>query len=140
MWARREKAAEVALAHGTVVTNDVALPVDRVGTFLERADSAVRALDPQAAVLPVAHLGDGNVHYPVRIANGDAALKDVLVEAVEEIVRDLGGSFSAEHGIGLAKLPSMRRRKDPVALAAMRAIKRALDPNGVMNTGKVIPD
>ena len=140
MWARREMAAEVALSGGPVAVNDLAVPLDKVGTFIARADAAVAALDPGAVVLPVAHLGDGNVHYPVRMTRDDPMLKEALVEAVEGIVQDLRGSFSAEHGIGLAKLPSMRRRKDAVALAAMRAIKAALDPNGVMNPGKVIPD
>ncbi|MFP4569176.1 FAD-binding oxidoreductase [Rhodosalinus sp.] len=140
MWARREMAAEVALSGGAVAVNDLAVPLDKVGTFIARADAAVAALDPGAAVLPVAHLGDGNVHYPVRMTRDDPVLKEALVEAVEGIVQDLRGSFSAEHGIGLAKLPSMRRRKNPVALKAMRAIKAALDPNGVMNPGKVIPD
>ena len=66
-------------------------------------------------------------------------LKDAVMEAVEDVVQELGGSFSAEHGIGLSKLPSMRRRKDPVALEVMRAVKAALDPAGLMNPGKVIP-
>ncbi|RBI86205.1 FAD-binding oxidoreductase [Rhodosalinus halophilus] len=140
MWARRERAAEVALAPGPVAVNDIAVPLDRVGPFLARADAAVAALDPAAVALPVAHLGDGNIHYAVRLSQGDAGLKEAVVEAVEEIVREMGGSFSAEHGIGLAKLPSMRRRKDAAALAAMRAIKAALDPAGVMNPGKVLPD
>jgi FAD/FMN-containing dehydrogenase len=140
MWARRERAAEVALAPGPVAVNDIAVPLDRVGPFLARADVAVAALDPAAVALPVAHLGDGNIHYAVRLSRGDPGLKEAVVEAVEEIVREMRGSFSAEHGIGLAKLPSMRRRKDAAALAAMRAIKAALDPAGVMNPGKVLPD
>ena len=64
---------------------------------------------------------------------------DAMVEAVEDVVQELGGSFSAEHGIGVSKLETMRRRKDPVALDVMRAIKAALDPNGILNPGKVIP-
>ena len=140
MWARRERAAEVVLAPGPVAVNDLAVPLDRVGDFLARADAAVAALDAGAVPLSVAHLGDGNVHYAVRLSRDDAALKEAIVEAVEEIVREMRGSFSAEHGIGRAKLASMRRRKDPAALAAMRAIKAALDPAGVMNPGKVLPD
>jgi FAD/FMN-containing dehydrogenase len=62
-----------------------------------------------------------------------------LVEAVEDVVQELGGSFSAEHGIGVSKLETMKRRKDPVALDAMRTIKAALDPNNILNPGKVIP-
>ncbi|MGA1234094.1 MAG: FAD-binding oxidoreductase, partial [Lutimaribacter sp.] len=69
----------------------------------------------------------------------DAALKDRVTEAVEDEVLRLRGSFSAEHGIGQWKLHSMARRKDKVALAAMRAIRQALDPNGVLNPGKLLP-
>jgi FAD/FMN-containing dehydrogenase len=67
-------------------------------------------------------------------------LKDQIVETIEDIVADLGGSFSAEHGVGLSKLNTIRRRKDPVALDMMRKIKAVLDPNGILNPGKLIPD
>ena len=70
----------------------------------------------------------------------DAALNEAVMDAVEDVVQALRGSFSAEHGIGLSKLPSMRRRKDLVALDVMRAVKAALDPAGLMNPGKVVPD
>ena len=66
-------------------------------------------------------------------------MHDAIKEAVEEEVLVLGGSFSAEHGIGVSKLPSMERRKNPQAMTTMRAIKAALDPNGIMNPGKVLP-
>ena len=72
------------------------------------------------------------------IAKVDPAI-GAVVEVFEDVVADLGGSFSAEHGIGQSKLGTMRRRKDPVALATMRAIKAALDPGGILNPGKVIP-
>ena len=74
--------------------------------------------------------------YPTR---DDKALKDQVLETIEDVVADLGGSFSAEHGVGLSKLNSMSRRKDPVALDVMRAVKQALDPQNLMNPGKVIP-
>jgi FAD/FMN-containing dehydrogenase len=64
---------------------------------------------------------------------------DAITQAVEDTTLELGGSFSAEHGIGVSKLPSMARRKDKISLAAMRAIKQALDPNNIMNPGKVLP-
>lgn len=85
------------------------------------------------------HLGDGNLHYVVWPTRGDVALKETIREAVEDEVAALGGSFSAEHGIGLSKLSTMARRKDAVALDVMRAIKAALDPAGLMNPGKVLP-
>ena len=139
MWARREAAAEVCLAEGRVVNNDVAVPLDRVAAFLESAGARVADLDPDAVPLVVGHLGDGNLHYAVRLGRDDDARADAVMEAVEDVVLALGGSFSAEHGIGLTKRPSMARRKDPGALAAMRAIKAALDPAGIMNPGKLLP-
>lgn len=140
MWARREAAAEIMAGIGHSIDTDVAVPVDKVGTFLERALRQQEALDPGAATLTVAHLGDGNLHYSVIATSGDQALKERIVEGVEDIVADLRGSFSAEHGIGLAKRGSMKRRKDPVALEVMRAVKAALDPKGILNPGKVLPD
>jgi len=95
--------------------------------------------NPAAEPILVAHLGDGNVHYAVWLSKEDPALKDAVTEAVEDEVLRLGGSFSAEHGIGQGKLSSMARRKDKVAIATMRAIKQALDPRGIMNPGKVLP-
>ncbi len=139
MWARREAAAEVCLAEGRVVNNDIAVPLDRVAAFLDRAGARVAALDPAAVPLVVGHLGDGNLHYAVRLGNDDAELADAVMDAVEDVVLALGGSFSAEHGIGMTKRPSMARRKDRGALHAMRAIKAALDPAGVMNPGKLLP-
>ena len=140
IWARREAAAEITLGHGHTVDTDIALPLDRVGTFLDRALSAVARLDPAAVTNTVGHLGDGNLHFTIFPSRTDPALDEDLTEAVEDIVADLGGSFSAEHGIGLSKLSSMRRRKDPVALDMMRAVKTAFDPLNILNPGKTVPD
>lgn len=138
MWALREAAAEIAMSRPPVLINDISVPLDKVETFLTQADAVLERIDPQARALVVSHLGDGNVHYAVQLT--DAALKDPVMQAVEDVVLSLGGSFSAEHGIGLVKRPSMARRKDTVALDMMRAIKQALDPNGILNPGKVLPD
>jgi FAD/FMN-containing dehydrogenase len=140
IWARREAAAEIATGVGHTVDFDVALPLDRVERYLTRMQAELQRIDPGAWTNTVGHLGDGNIHLAVFPTREDAALDDRLTEAVEEIVRDLGGSFSAEHGIGLSKLPSMRRRKDPVALDMMRAVKAAFDPENILNPGKTIPD
>ena len=140
IWALREAAAEVTLAITPNVVNDIALPLDAVPGFFDRARAALSALDPGARDLSVAHLGDGNIHYTVYPTRDDPVLADAIIEAVEQVVQEMGGSFSAEHGIGLSKKRSMARRKDPVALAVMRAIKAALDPEGIMNPGKVLPD
>ncbi len=139
IWARREAAAEITVGHGHTVDTDVAVPLDKVDAFLTRALEATNRIDPGAATNTVAHLGDGNLHYTIFPTRKDEALDEELTEAVEDIVADLGGSFSAEHGIGLSKLSSMRRRKDPVALEMMRAVKTAFDPKGILNPGKTIP-
>jgi FAD/FMN-containing dehydrogenase len=139
MWARREAAAEISVGLSPAVDTDICLPLDRVETFLAEALARLQALDPGFRSLTVAHLGDGNLHFTVFPTRDDAVLKDRVMELVEDVVAELGGSFSAEHGVGLSKLNSMARRKDPVALEVMRAVKRALDPEGRMNPGKVIP-
>lgn len=139
MWARREAAAEIGVGLHPEVDTDVCLPLDKVETFLDEALRRLEALDPGAKTIAVAHLGDGNLHFTAYPTRDDKALKDRVLEAIEDVVADLGGSFSAEHGVGLSKLPSMSRRKDPVALDVMRAVKSALDPDNRMNPGKVIP-
>jgi FAD/FMN-containing dehydrogenase len=140
IWEGREAAAEIMLGLDHSIDTDIAVPLDKVGTFLERALAQLKDLDPSAITLTVAHLGDGNLHYSVIPTSGDAALKHRVVSGIEDIVQDLRGSFSAEHGIGISKLSSMQRRKDPVALDVMRKLKAALDPSGTLNPGKVIPD
>jgi len=140
MWERREAAAELAFWRSPIVDTDVALPLDLVPEFFRRVDVSMTALDAEYEPNFVAHLGDGNVHYSVYPSRDDSLLKDQIVEAVEDIIEELGGSFSAEHGVGLSKLNTMRRRKDPVALDMMRKIKGVLDPNGILNPGKMIPD
>lgn len=139
MWARREAAAEIGVGLYPEVDTDVCLPLDRVDSFLTQAIARLEALDPGARTITVAHLGDGNLHFTAYPTRNDKALKDKVLEAIEDVVAELGGSFSAEHGVGLSKLPSMRRRKDPVALDVMRSLKQALDPQGLLNPGKVIP-
>ncbi|MGB5871135.1 MAG: FAD-binding oxidoreductase [Albidovulum sp.] len=140
IWEGREAAAEIMLGLDHSIDTDIAVPLDKVGTFLERALAQLKDLDPSAITLTVAHLGDGNLHYSVIPTSGDAALKHRVVSGIEDIVQDLRGSFSAEHGIGISKLSSMQRRKEPVALDVMRKLKAALDPAGTLNPGKVIPD
>ncbi len=140
MWARREQAAEVQLARLPVVLTDIAVPLDRVADCVGRIEDQLQKVDPGAEFSIVAHLGDGNIHFVVWPTAGDAALQDAVMEMVEDVALSLGGSFSAEHGIGLSKRPSMTRHKDPVAMDAMRAIKSALDPKGILNPGKVLPE
>jgi FAD/FMN-containing dehydrogenase len=140
MWERRELAAEITFARTPHVDTDVSLPLEAVEGFLAAMAARLPDLDPGAEDMCVAHLGDGNVHYTVFPSRADPALTDRLIAAVEDEVLARRGSFSAEHGVGLSKRASMARRKDPVALDVMRALKAALDPAGVLNPGKVLPD
>ena len=139
MWERREAAAEISLLKTPLINNDIAVPLDKISKFLTIMEKKLPELDPDADVLIVSHLGDGNVHYTVWPSRDDEQHKDKIMEAIENVVLSLGGSFSAEHGIGLSKLSSMERRKDRVALDVMRQIKYAIDPEGIMNPGKVLP-
>ena len=140
MWQRRELAAEITFARKPFFEMDIALPLDRIETFFTQVEARLQALDAGAESLSVAHLGDGNVHFAVYPSRDDPALEDSVINAVEDVVQALGGSFSAEHGVGLMKLASMARRKDRVALDVMRTLKAALDPGNLMNPGKVLPD
>lgn len=140
MWDRREAAAEITFWRHPIIDMDVALPLDRLSSFLTTANARVTQQDAEAEPFYIAHLGDGNVHYAIYPSTDDPALKDALIETVEDVVADMGGSFSAEHGVGLSKRATLQRRKDPVALALMRQIKSTLDPNGILNPGKMLPD
>ncbi len=140
MWQRRELAAEITVARQPTIDTDICLPLDKVAEVLDRIHARLPALDAGAETLHIAHLGDGNIHFTVYPSRDDAALADAVMAAVEDEVQALGGSFSAEHGVGLSKKPSMKRRKDPVALEVMRAVKQALDPGNRLNPGKIIPD
>ncbi|KAF0113581.1 MAG: FAD-binding oxidoreductase [Rhodobacteraceae bacterium] len=139
MWERREAAAEIGVGLHPEIDTDVCLPLDKVERFLAQAIARLEALDPGAKTITVAHLGDGNLHFTAYPTHDDKDLTDKVLEAIEDVVADLGGSFSAEHGVGLSKLSSMARRKDPVALDVMRTLKQALDPQNLINPGKVIP-
>lgn len=140
IWARREASAQILRVRKPVVENDIAVATDRMEELIARIESVSKALDPNIENTGVAHLGDGNLHYVGWPSRDDPVLCRAVQEAVEREVIALGGSFSAEHGIGLSKLPAMAEHKDPAALAMMRAIKAAVDPNGIMNPGKLIPD
>ncbi len=139
MWARREAAAELGAAVKPMIDSDIALPLDKVETFLARIAPRLADIAPGAETLTVAHLGDGNLHFSVYPGDPSKDLYDRVITAIEDIVQDLGGSFSAEHGVGLSKRPSMARRKNPVALDLMHKVKQAIDPANLMNPGKVLP-
>ena len=139
MWERREAAGEILFDPGNCVNTDIAVPLGKVGQALRSITARLQAIDPEVHEIIVSHLGDGNIHHTAYPRRNDPDVMTAMVEAVEDAVQEVGGSFSAEHGVGKSKLDTMRRRKDPVALDVMRAIKTAMDPKGIMNPGKVIP-
>jgi len=143
MWAVREAVSEAQKPEGGSIKHDVSVPVALIPEFIRRADAVVARIAPGARPVPFGHFGDGNVHYNVsQPAGGDRAaflaLWETMQNAVHDVVAGLGGSISAEHGIGRMKRDEMARRKSPVELDMMRALKTAFDPRGILNPGKVI--
>ena len=135
--------SEVQRREGGSIKHDVSLPLNAIPGFLEEAARRVAALVPGARPVPFGHLGDGNIHYnisqPVEMEKQAFLARRAEVNAaVHGLVASLKGSISAEHGIGQVKRDLLRETKDPTALAAMRAIKAALDPKGVLNPGKLL--
>jgi D-lactate dehydrogenase (cytochrome) len=142
-WFIRENFAQVQRVMGASIKHDISVPVAAVPQFIAEANAAVVKLIPGSIPMPFGHAGDGNIHYNVTQppdANGAEFLKrwDEVNKVVFEVVTRLGGSISAEHGIGIQKRDKLPSYKDPVALDLMRTLKRALDPNGILNPGKVI--
>ncbi|MDB6179358.1 FAD-binding oxidoreductase [Paracoccus sp. Z330] len=139
MWARREAAAEIAFHRKPFIDTDIAVPLNRVADYLREIEPRLRDLDPDCAMLSVAHLGDGNIHYTCFPSRDDAGLKSAMRDQIDRLAIEMGGTFSAEHGVGRSKLAPMARFKDPVALDVMRSLKSTLDPLGILNPGKTLP-
>lgn len=139
MWARREAAAEIAFHRKPFIDTDIAVPLNRVADYLRDIEPLLHAIDPDCSGLSVAHLGDGNIHYTCFPSRDDRLLKSALRAQIDQLAIEMGGTFSAEHGVGLSKLAPMARFKDPVALEMMRAVKQAFDPLGILNPGKTLP-
>jgi D-lactate dehydrogenase (cytochrome) len=142
-WFIRDFFGEVQRRIGASIKHDVSVPIAAVPAFIEEANAAVVKLIPGARPLPFGHAGDGNIHYNVTQpvgADGKAFLArwDEVNAVVFEVVRKYNGSISAEHGVGVMKRDILPEFKDPVALALMRTLKKTLDPNNILNPGKVI--
>jgi FAD/FMN-containing dehydrogenase len=142
-WRIREMFGEVQRHIGASIKHDVSVPVAAVPAFIDEADAAVTKLIPGCRTLPFGHVGDGNIHYNVTQPEGSdkaqfLARWDEVNRVVFAVVMKLGGSISAEHGVGVMKRDILPEYKDPVALDLMRALKRTLDPNGTLNPGKVL--
>ena len=144
MWHLRESIPLAQSLEGLNIKHDISLPVSKVAGFVAATDAALERAFPGVRLVDFGHLGDGNLHYNVQAPPGVAAadfLRDCET-AVNTLVYDAvgarGGSISAEHGIGTLKRDELVKRKSPVALQMMRAIKQALDPAGRMNPGRVL--
>jgi FAD/FMN-containing dehydrogenase len=143
LWRLRESLSEAQKREGGSIKHDVSVAVDRIPDFIATANARVAARFPQARPVPFGHMGDGNIHYnvsqPVGADKADYLSRwHEMNEIVHDVVREFGGSISAEHGIGRLKRDLLAQVKDPVALDVMRAIKATLDPNGVLNPGKLL--
>lgn len=142
-WRLREDIPHAQKPEGGSIKHDISVPIAAIPEFIARAEGAVQGVSPGARVVCFGHMGDGNLHYNVSQPVGMdvhayLALYRPMNEAVHAIVRELGGSFSAEHGIGQLKRDELLRTAPPVGIDLMRRIKTAFDPAGIMNPGKVI--
>ncbi|MDQ4136348.1 MAG: FAD-binding oxidoreductase, partial [Pseudomonadota bacterium] len=143
LWFLREMLSEVQGHEGGSIKHDVSVPVSRVAEFVEVASAACEAAMPGVRVCPFGHFGDGNIHFnlsqPVGMDKAEFLAEwERFNHIVHDIVQAMNGSISAEHGIGLLKRDELPHYKDPVAIDLMRTLKAALDPQNVLNPGKVV--
>lgn len=142
LWALRENIPEANRRIGAISSHDISVPLSKIPTFIDTATARLTALGDYR-INCFGHVGDGNLHYnvfpqPGRTRAEHEGERPAIKTCVHDLVHDLGGSVSAEHGVGRLKVEDLVRYGDPVKLAAMRAIKDALDPNGLMNPGAVL--
>ncbi len=142
-WRLRESIPEAQRIEGPSLKHDVALPIGKLPQFVEQASSWIAGHLPDAVLVAYGHVGDGNLHFNVNARSGADPLRfvaraDEVQRVIHDLVASLGGSVSAEHGIGRLKVDELVRYAPPVEIELMRAVKLALDPNGIMNPGKVL--
>jgi len=143
LWALRENIGEAQKIEGLSIKHDVSVPISRIPEFIARADRALQEAFPDIRIVAFGHIGDGNLHY--NQSKSEAGENAAFIAAqpevnriVYDLVDELGGSISAEHGLGQLKREEILRYKSPLEMEMMRAVKRALDPQGLMNPGKVL--
>jgi FAD/FMN-containing dehydrogenase len=144
LWGLRGGMVEAQRLEGGSIKHDISVKVSLVPEFIQRAVRAVKNRLPDIRPCPFGHVGDGNIHFnlsqPLEMDTQEyMSLQGEVNRIVLDIVADLGGSFSAEHGIGMLKLEEMQRYKNPVSVDLMQRVKKAIDPNGLFNPGKVLP-
>ena len=143
LWKLRESIPEAQRHEGASLKHDISLPVATLPDFVARAAPWVSTHVPEGRLVAYGHVGDGNLHFNIsQLEGGDReqflARADEVRRAIHDLVREFGGSFSAEHGVGRTKVGELERYASPVELELMRAVKRAFDPHGIMNPGKVL--
>ena len=143
--ALRENISEAQKIEGISIKHDLSLPISRIPAFLNEASQLLRARWPQVRIVCFGHLGDGNLHYNLSLADATAnaallAQEDAIHQAVHDLVHAHHGSISAEHGLGQLKRHAIARYKSPLERSLMRQLKQTLDPHNLMNPGKVLPD
>lgn len=144
LWRLREEHSEAQKREGASVKNDVSVPLSKVPEFIRAATKACERLMPGIRAVPFGHIGDGNIHFNLEQPEGSdpawfLAQDHAIMDAVNQVVRQFGGSFSAEHGVGRLKPYMMEEWRGGAELDLMRRIKAAIDPRGIMNPGKVLP-
>lgn len=145
LLALREQIVEAQKFEGGSIKHDIAVPLSRVPEFLRRAHAEIKTAMPAARICPYGHMGDGNLHYNITqprnmSAETFFAQRAEVNRIVHDLAVELGGTFSAEHGIGIAKLGEMARYKDAVTLSLYRRVKRMLDPENLFNPGKLVAE
>jgi len=137
LWRMRHSISMAEKANGKAQKHDISVPVSRMQEFLRRGDALLEHLVPDAQLVAFGHVGDGNLHYNVELAKGSDR-GPAVTEAIYELVDELGGSFSAEHGIGVLKRHYLPIYRSEAEVGLMRTLKTTLDPKGILNPGKVI--
>lgn len=143
LWKIREGIPEAQLSLGTIIKHDISLPISELAKFVKSTETKLQNFWPHLQTIIFGHIGDGNLHYNIApLSLGFSEDLEKRRKDINQLVHDevyqYSGSFSAEHGIGQLKLEELTTRKSIVEMELMRSIKRALDPNGIMNPGKVL--
>jgi FAD/FMN-containing dehydrogenase len=143
LWKIRETIPEAQRLDGASLKHDISLPITSLAAFVAKAGEWIRDNVPDGRLVAYGHVGDGNLHFNLNQASGTSreaflAREASIKRVIHDMVSDFGGSFSAEHGIGRLKVEELERYASPVELDLMRAVKRALDPHGILNPGKVL--
>jgi FAD/FMN-containing dehydrogenase len=143
LWRLRHSISEAQKFEGASLKHDISVPISQAGRFIQQAEAAVLARIPDARIVAFGHVGDGNVHFNISQPQSWSAerflrQREAIAELVYGVTASFNGSISAEHGIGQSRRDDLRRYRSEIELSLMRAVKDTLDPNNLMNPGKVI--